>query len=96
MELDKRIHEPVRLRIMAHLIADGPSARFNELKQALGLTQGNLASHLKVLERAGFVAQASQEADPYACHIELTQTGREAFVEYLGSLNEVLSKLSGS
>lgn len=94
MELDKRMHEPVRLQIMAHLIAEGPSARFNELKQALSLTQGNLASHIRVLEKAGFVVQSSPEGDPYACHIKLTQAGREAFVEYLGSLNEVLSRLS--
>jgi len=96
VKLDKRIHEPARLQIMTHLITEGRTARFTDLKQSLGLTQGNLASHLKVLEKAGFVVQTTAEADPYACHIQLTTAGREAFVEYLDTLNEVLGKLAGS
>ena len=52
--LDRRVHEPTRLAIMAAL-SSVEDAEFTFLQNLLGLTQGNLASHLKKLEEAGYV-----------------------------------------
>lgn len=62
-DIDKTIHEPSRLMIVAMLSAV-EEADFLYLLQATGLTKGNLSSHLSRLEEAGFV------------HIEKTFVGK--------------------
>jgi DNA-binding transcriptional ArsR family regulator len=54
MELDRIIHEPVRLRIMATL-GGIDTADFTFLVSTLGLSKGNLSSHVEKLEAAGYV-----------------------------------------
>ncbi|RIH89719.1 Winged helix DNA-binding domain protein [Meiothermus luteus] len=58
MALDPLIHQETRLRLMALLagLGEGAKAEFSWLKGALGLTEGNLSSHLQKLEEAGYVA----------------------------------------
>lgn len=51
---DKAFENRVRLQIMAVLMAND-SYDFNSLKELLGATDGNLASHLKALEKAGYI-----------------------------------------
>ncbi len=93
--LDKRIHEPVRLAIMVQLVAEGPSLRFTYLRDALKLTQGNLASHLRALQRAGFVTVEKRAAlADAATYVHITDAGHAAFAAYLETLNEVLRPLS--
>ncbi|MCD6282005.1 transcriptional regulator [bacterium] len=93
--LDKRIHEPVRLAIMVQLVAEGPQLRFTHLRDILRLTQGNLASHLRVLEAAGFVSVEKRQAlADAATYVRITGTGHAAFATYLEALNEALLPLS--
>ena len=54
MELDRTIHEPVRLRIMA-MLGGVDTVDFNFLVSTLGLSKGNLSSHIEKLEAAGYV-----------------------------------------
>ena len=53
-ELDRTIHEPARLRIVT-ILSGVDVADFNFLLETLGLTKGNLSSHIDRLERAGYV-----------------------------------------
>ncbi len=53
-ELDRTIHEPARLRILT-VLSGVDEADFNFLLNTLGLTKGNLSSHIDRLEKAGFV-----------------------------------------
>ena len=53
-DLDRVIHEPARLRILM-ILAGLDLADFNFLLSTLGLTNGNLSSHMDRLERAGYV-----------------------------------------
>ena len=93
--LDKRIHEPVRLAIMVQLVAEGPQLRFTHLRDTLSLTQGNLASHLRALEAAGFIAVERREAlADAATYVRITDAGHAAFAAYLEALNETLLPLS--
>ncbi len=55
--LDEIIQQPVRLRLMAALVAiqSGESAEFTFLRDLLGATDGNLGAHLRRLEEAGYI-----------------------------------------
>ena len=61
-EIDRIIHEPARLIIMAHLYVVG-SADFLFLMQQTGLTFGNLSSHMSKLEQAGFISVEKEFVD---------------------------------
>jgi len=93
--IDKRIHEPARLGLIAELVRAPHRLAFTYLRDSLGLTQGNLASHLKALEEAGYisVARSGAPADS-ATYIRLTERGREALVEYLEALGRLVGRLS--
>ena len=81
-DIDRLIHEPARLMIIAILYAV-ESADFLYLKRETQLTKGNLSSHLSRLEDAGYVEieKTYQGKVPLTiCH--LTQNGRQAFETY--------------
>ena len=61
-EIDRIIHEPARLIIMAHLYVV-ESADFLFLMQQTGLTFGNLSSHMSKLEQAGFISVEKEFVD---------------------------------
>lgn len=90
-DLDDVIHGRMRLGIMAYL-ASAEVADFNELKQALQATQGNLSVHLRKLEEAGYVEieKGFRGRRPLTT-ARLTRSGRKAFAAYL----EAISKLVG-
>jgi DNA-binding transcriptional ArsR family regulator len=89
-DLDRTIHEPSRLMIVAILSAvDG--ADFLYLQRATGLTAGNLSSHLARLEESGYVRvqKTFQGRVPHtAC--SLTDVGRQAFAAYRARLERAL------
>ena len=95
MELNRVIHEPVRLSIMAALGGLG-TADFNFLITTLGLSKGNLSSHVDKLERAGYV-QVSKGFNGKITHTEysLTAKGRKALEEHWIALDR-LRKLAAS
>jgi DNA-binding transcriptional ArsR family regulator len=76
-EIDRIIHEPARLMIVA-LLAAVKEADFQYLRQTTGLTQGNLSAHLSKLEEAGYVAIEKTFRGKYPLTIcRLTERGKE-------------------
>ncbi|MEE6280477.1 winged helix-turn-helix domain-containing protein [Georgenia sunbinii] len=93
VELDPVIHAQSRLRVMATLAALGAGDRlsFPKLQQLLEMTAGNLSTHLRKLEEAGYVAiEKSFEGRSPATHVALTKKGRQAFDAYTESLEALL------
>ncbi len=91
--LDPVIHNRVRLGILTLLLKEG-RLDFTTLKRELGLTDGNLATHLRVLEREGMVRYEKTFKDRKpVTYYELTGEGRERFVRYLETLREILKVL---
>ena len=92
-KIDKTIHEPARLMIMAYLFVV-ESADFLFLQRQTELTWGNLSSHLSKLENAGYVAIEKEFLDkkPHTT-LHLTDKGRTAFQEYRESMKEVFEDL---
>jgi len=90
--LDETIHQRTRLAIMATL-AGVDRLDFTELKGELGLTDGNLSTHLTALERAGYarIEKSFQGKKPRTT-LSLTDKGREAMKRYLGILQGILDK----
>ena len=84
--LNPVIHTRGRLAIMSALAAHGPLT-FTVLRDALGLTDGNLAAHLGALEDAGYVvaAKVSRPGKPLT-EISLTEAGQTAFDRYVEAL----------
>ena len=90
--LDKVIHERARLGITAALAARG-AMTFTELKELLGMTDGNLSVHARVLEEAGYlkVAKRFVRRRP-STRMSLTAKGRAAFRAYVNQLEQVVSR----
>ena len=88
--LDERIHAELRLGVMA-LLAGVQEAEFTHLRDRLGATDGNLGSHLRKLEDAGFVAVRKEvEGRGLVTRYSLTPGGRAAFREYVDQLAALL------
>lgn len=92
-EIDKLIHEPARLMIMANLYVV-ESADFLFLMRQTGLTFGNLSSHLSKLEAANYV-KIEKEFIGKKPHTMLTlkKKGRVAFQNYKKRMKEVFDEL---
>ena len=88
--IDRMIHEPARLMIMAYLYVV-ESADFLFLMRQTGLTAGNLSSHTSKLEAAGYIEVVKEFVDrkPHTM-LRLTDAGRGAFREYRESMMQVL------
>ncbi|KAA9087238.1 transcriptional regulator [Microbacterium radiodurans] len=93
-ELDPVIHAPARLRIITALneaLADGDELTFPVLQKLLGMTAGNLTTHLGKLEGAGYVETTKAFAGRKpVTYVSLTATGRTAFRSYRTQLLELL------
>ena len=87
--LDPLIHVPARLRILVTLAAlnDGDTLSFTRLQEMLDLTPGNLITHLRKLEEAGYVASVKTHK---STAVYLTNAGRAAFDRYAATLRELL------
>ncbi len=93
-QLDRIIHERVRLAIVSALAANS-SLSFTELKALLATTDGNLSVHARKLEDAGYVATTkSFESRMPKTEYRLTPEGRRAFERYLNHL-EALVRATG-
>lgn len=88
--LDRVIHERVRLGIVSAL-AVAPSMTFVELKDALGLTDGNLSVHARRLEEAGYVACEKRfEGRVPKTEYRLSAKGRTALTRYLDHMEALI------
>ncbi|MFH1701156.1 MAG: transcriptional regulator [Candidatus Zixiibacteriota bacterium] len=88
--IDKIIHEPARLLIIAHLYVI-EEADFIFLERQTQLTRGNLSSHLSKLEEAGHLEIRKEFIDkiPHTV-LRLTPQGRKAFDTYRKTMEKVL------
>jgi DNA-binding MarR family transcriptional regulator len=91
-EIDKLIHEPARLNIMAHLYVV-ESADFLFIMRQTGLSFGNLSSHMSRLEAAGYVKVVKEfiGRKPHTM-LELTGKGRKAFEKYKSRMEDIFKK----
>lgn len=90
LDLDRLIHERVRLGIVSAL-AVNETLTFNELKDLLGTTDGNLSAHARKLEDAGYVAcDKSFVGRMPRTEYSLTEDGREALEGYLDHLEALI------
>ena len=90
LQLDRLIHEKGRLGIMS-MLAAAPDLSFTEMRDALGMTDGNLTTHIKALQQEGYVSVAkSYQNNRPLTTCSLTATGRKAFAEYINLLEQIV------
>ncbi|NNU26660.1 transcriptional regulator [Isoptericola sediminis] len=92
-ELDTVIHAPARLRVVSTLAAlrAGEEITFAKLQKLLDMTAGNLSTHLRKLEDAGYVRQTKEFAGRRpVTYLALTTDGRRAFEDYTTTLQDLL------
>ena len=95
-ELDKLIHERLRLHIITAL-AVNESLTFNELKNELKTTDGNLSVHARKLEDAAYITcEKSFDGRTPKTEYRLTAAGRRAFTNYLDHMEAIIRKARDS
>jgi len=89
-QLDKAFENKIRLGAMSILLANN-EASFNDLKDLLEVTDGNLASHLRHLEKEGYISVKKSfiNRKPNTVYV-ITETGKSAFEKHLNVLEEIL------
>lgn len=93
MEIDRLIHEPARLKIIAQLYVI-ESADFLFIMRQTGLTQGNVSGHLSKLEDAGYVIiEKGYLGKRPQTIISLSTLGRQRFKNYIRNMREMLDDL---
>lgn len=93
LELDRVIHERVRLGIISALAAND-CLTFNDLKRLLSLTDGNLSVHARKLEEAGYVACSKGfEGRVPRTEYKLTIAGRRALEKYLKHMEALIAAM---
>ena len=95
-ELDPLIHVPARLRIVATLAAlpDDDTLSFTRLQEMIELTPGNLITHLRKLEEAGYIeTEKTGNGAASRTSVRLTQAGRTALDSYAATLRGLLGEL---
>jgi DNA-binding MarR family transcriptional regulator len=89
-ELDPVIHTRIRLGMLSALSAGGKMT-FNDLKETLQTTDGNLSVHARKLEEAGYVSASKSFVDRMPLTtFKLTATGRRALSDYLDQMEAII------
>jgi DNA-binding transcriptional ArsR family regulator len=94
--LDPLIHVPARLRIVATLAAlpDGDTLSFTRLQNMIGLTPGNLITHLRKLQDAGYLStEKTGNGVASRTSVALSNRGRAALDTYTVALRDLLGGL---
>jgi DNA-binding MarR family transcriptional regulator len=90
--LDKMLEHRIRLQIMSVLITND-IFDFNTLKDTLGVTDGNLASHIKALEKEKYISVLKSFVDRKPnTKYKITERGRNAFKKHLDALEAVVKQ----
>lgn len=89
-DLDKAFENRIRLGIMSALVVND-YMDFNTLKELLGVTDGNLASHLKSLEKKNYIKYKKEfvERKTNTCY-SATESGIAAFKKHLNAIEQLL------
>ena len=92
LQLDRVIHERGRLAIMS-MLAASPELSFTELRNTLEMTDGNLTTHMRTLQEAGYVsiAKSYRNRRPLTT-VALTTAGRRAFANYIALLEKIVQQ----
>ncbi|HCW06596.1 MAG TPA: transcriptional regulator [Cytophagales bacterium] len=91
-KLDKVLEHRMRLQILSVLVAN-EAYDFNSLKELLDVTDGNLATHIKALEREKYIATNKSFIDRKPnTRYKVTEKGRSAFRKHLDALEEVVKQ----
>jgi DNA-binding MarR family transcriptional regulator len=90
LQLDRVIHEKGRMAIMS-LLAASPQLSFTELRDTMGMTDGNITAHVRTLHEAGYITiskafQGGRQVTSYS----LTPEGRTAFTSYINLLEQIV------
>jgi DNA-binding MarR family transcriptional regulator len=90
LKLDRVIHEKGRLAIMS-MLAASPELSFTELRDTLEMTDGNLTTHIRTLQEAGYlsVTKSFQNNRPLTT-CSLTAAGKRAFAQYINLLERII------
>ena len=91
-QIDDTLHSRIRLAIVAALVSV-QQADFNFLKDMVKTTDGNLSTHLRKLEEAGYVSSKKRfvERKPQTTY-KITEKGSRALEEYVSTLEKFLKK----
>jgi len=93
LQLDNTVHQRVRLGILS-VLAEADEADFAYLRNALGLTDGNLSRNLAVLEQAGLVRIDKRfEGRKPRTWVSPTKEGRRAFAAEIQALRDLLARV---
>ena len=93
-ELDPVLHAQTRLQLTSVLarLGEGEELNFPQLRELLGLTAGNLSTHLRRLEDAGYVAVSKAYRDRVpVTSVALTPVGRDRFRAYANTMRDYLN-----
>jgi DNA-binding MarR family transcriptional regulator len=97
--INETIHQSTRLRIMSMLVVQPETDRlaYTFIRKTLDLTGGNLTTHLRRLEGAGYltITKEFHDSNPRTW-IRATREGRRAFAEYLSNLEKALGLRRGT
>jgi DNA-binding MarR family transcriptional regulator len=92
LQLDRVIHEKGRLAIMS-MLAASPQLSFTELRDALNMTDGNLTTHIRTLQEAGYVSVTKSFRDNRPLTTcALTAAGKKAFTNYINLLENIIQQ----
>ena len=91
--LNKIFDSRVRLGIMSTLMVND-EINFNDLKELIDVTDGNLASHIKSLEESGFIKVSKGFIGRKTNTVyTVTKTGKKAFLQHLGALEKMIRSI---
>ena len=92
LQLDRVIHEKGRMFIMS-MLAAAPELSFTELRDALRMTDGNLTTHIRTLQEAGYVSVTKSFRDNRPLTTcALTAAGKKAFTSYINLLENIIQQ----
>ena len=91
-QLDRVIHEKGRMAIMS-MLAAAAELSFTDLRDTLDMTDGNLTTHIRTLQQAGYVAVSkSYKKNRPLTTCALTIAGHQAFGDYVGLLEKIVAQ----
>ena len=92
LQLDRVIHEKGRLAIMS-MLAAASELSFTEMRDSLGMTDGNIITHIRTLQEAGYVSvtKSFQNNRPLTT-CSLTAAVRKAFTSYINLLEQIIQQ----
>src|SRR3982751_673235 len=95
-ELDKVIHERMRLGIISALAANDKLS-FTELKKLLNTTDGNISVHARKLEEAGYLTcEKSFKGRTPLTEYKITRDGKAALEQYLDHMESLIKAMKGA